>query len=1013
MKDFTKGSIGRSIFLFGLPIIIGNLFQQLYMLVNSAIVGRWLGDVALAAVGAVYPIVFFLVSLIIGVGSGGSVVISHFFGAKRYDKIPIAISTFFIFLILMGIVICGCGIAFAPWLFARLGLAQEVIVSAVPYMQIYMIGMFFSFCFNGAVSVLRGLGDSKTQLYYLIGANILNAILSYVFVAHCGFGLASTAWASVISQFLAFALLFLRLQTTNEYMRFGKLRRYFEISVFREIVRIGLPTGIQQSVVSLSQILILTLVANFGTDALAAYSAASRIESIAMLFVLNFASALTSFAGQNYGAGIFERVKRSLYSSLRLMLYVSLITFVVFFFFADSLLGLFSDTGNVQTIGTSYLKVAGVFWFLFAVMNIYTSFFRALGHTFVPMIISFVALLLIRLPLSYILSICFGTDGIWYGAPISWLIGVITYLIYYKKSHWVSAKVLKSFLPLVLLLSFSNSQNLFSQNPCKDFLPPMNIPLGSSGHFGELRSNHFHSGIDLRTQSKENQYVICPFDGEVSRIKIQVWGGGKNLYIDHTNGYTTVYMHLNEYYGKIGKYVLDYQYKNHCYAFDHYVPKGRLKLKKGDTIALSGNTGSSGGPHLHYEIRNTASQKTLNPILQGLKIGDTFAPSLYSFRLLVADGYSSINGSDESLFVDLKNKPTFKSGDTINTTGRFYLALEAYDRSNGSTEKNGVFDTKVLVNGEIIFRFNIKGFSFADSRYANSIVDYAYYQTQKRRMLWTKEHNNRPPSYVSYKNKGIIEVGQGELKKISIVLADEKGNQSDFIFYLQGDLQNPNIALFNKLNANDEAKPSYHLAWNKANKITFADSSSLSSDAGSLYEDLEMEYGASEGKYSKIHSIHNRTVPIHKAFTLKIRYNDKLIPYKNKALVVSLDDKGRQINEGGKLEGKYMTCSIKNFGRYTIAIDTVAPKCKPQNFVSGKALKAKEKKIIVKISDNLSGVSYYNAYLNGQWILAEYDGKSGRLIMDAKKLKQGTNKLTIKLSDSKSNSASFDYTITK
>ena len=121
MKDFTKGSIGRSIFLFGLPIIFGNLFQQLYMLVNSAIVGRWLGDVALAAVGAVYPIVFFLVSLIIGVGSGGSVVISHFFGAKRYDKIPIAISTFFIFLILMGIVICGCGIAFAPWLFARLG----------------------------------------------------------------------------------------------------------------------------------------------------------------------------------------------------------------------------------------------------------------------------------------------------------------------------------------------------------------------------------------------------------------------------------------------------------------------------------------------------------------------------------------------------------------------------------------------------------------------------------------------------------------------------------------------------------------------------------------------------------------------------------------------------------------------------------------------------------------------------------------------------------------------------
>lgn len=1013
MKDFTKGSIGRSIFLFGLPIIFGNLFQQLYMLVNSAIVGRWLGDVALAAVGAVYPIVFFLVSLIIGVGSGGSVVISHFFGAKRYDKIPIAISTFFIFLILMGIVICGCGIAFAPWLFARLGLAQEVILSAVPYMQIYMIGMFFSFCFNGAVSVLRGLGDSKTQLYYLIATNILNAILSYVFVAHCGFGLASTAWASVISQFLAFALLFLRLQTTNEYMRFGKLRRYFEFSVFREIVRIGLPTGIQQSVVSLSQILILTLVANFGTDALAAYSAASRIESIAMLFVLNFASALTSFAGQNYGAGIFERVKRSLYSSLRLMLYVSLITFVLFFFFADSLLGLFSDTGNVQTIGTSYLKVAGIFWFLFAVMNIYTSFFRALGHTFVPMIISFVALLLIRLPLSYILSIRFGTDGIWYGAPISWFIGVAIYLIYYKKSNWLKAKPLKQVLPFVILFCFSISGKVVSQNTCKDYLSPMHIPLGSSGHFGELRSNHFHSGIDLRTQSRENQYVICPFDGEVSRIKIQVWGGGKNLYIDHTNGFTTVYMHLNDYYGKIGKYVLDYQYKNHCYAFDHYVPKGRLKLKKGDTIALSGNTGSSGGPHLHYEIRNTASQKTLNPILQGLKIADDFAPTLYAFKLSVADGYSSINRSDEVLFVDLKNKPTFKSGDTINANGRFYLALEAYDRSNGSTEKNGVFDTKVLVDGETIFRYNNKGFFFSESRYANSIIDYAYSKTNKRRMLWTKQHDNRPPSYVSYGNGGIIEVGQGELKKVSIILKDEKANQSEYAFYLRGDLQNPNIGLLNKLNTAGERKNSYHLSWNKANKVSFPDSSSISTEAGSLYEDLEMKYESTDGRFSKIHCLHDNTVPIHKAFKLRIRYNEKLIPFKDKAIVVSLDDKGRQYNEGGKIEGRNMVCSIKNFGRYTIAIDTVAPKCKPQNFVSGKAFKAKEKKIIVKISDNLAGITSYNAYLNGQWILAEYDGKSGRLIMDAKKLKQGTNKLTIKLSDSKSNSSSFDYTIIK
>ena len=1013
MKDFTKGGIGRSIFLFGLPIILGNLFQQLYMLVNSAIVGCYLGDVALAAVGSVYPIVFFLVSLVIGIGSGGSVVVSHFFGGKKFDRIPTVISTFYIFFIIIGVVICGCGILFASSLFSNLGLEKEVMDSAVRYMRVYMIGMFFAFLFNSAVSILRGLGDSKTQLYYLVGSIIVNAVLSYVFVAHLKLSLVSTAWASVISQFLAFALLFIRLQSANEYMRIKKLSKYFDVSVFKEIVRIGLPTGIQQSIVALSQILILGLVAKFGTDALAAYSAASRIESVAMLFVLNFASALTSFAGQNYGAGNIARVKKGLYFSMRLMLYISVITFSVFFFFANGLMGLFSDTVSVVNIGVDYLKIAGIFWFLFAVMNIYTSFFRAVGYTFVPMIISLVSLLLIRLPLSYVLSFEFDTTGIWLGAPLSWFIGMVIFLFYYKKSHWAKPKSLACIVFLILCTNVINPQKAFAQNSCDNFLPPLTIPLGSSGHFGELRSNHFHSGIDLRTQGKENQYVICPFDGEVSRIKIQVYGGGKNLYISHTNGYTTVYMHLNEYYGKIGKYVKDYQYKNHCYSFDLNVPKGRLKLKKGDTIALSGNTGSSGGPHLHYEIRNTASQKTLNPVLNGLKLKDELAPTLYALRLLAVDDYSSIEEGSSSKFIDLMKSPDFKDGDTIIANGKFYLALEAYDRSNGSTQKNGVFDTKVIVNQEMIFRYNNSGFFFTDSRYANAIIDYGYLQSSGRRMLWTKKYDNCSINCVSYKNKGIIEVAQGETKEIVISLTDERGNQTNFKFYLTGSVSNPNIGLVNKLNTQKQSSSSYYIAWNKANSLTFPDSSSLITKAGSLYEDLDMSYSSSKGKYSNIHTLHSRSTPIHKAFTLKIRYNHNLNTYKDKAVIVSIDGKGRQSSEGGKIEGKNIVCSINKFGTYSVAIDTIAPKCKPHNFTSGKQIKAQQKTIQVKISDNLSGIHSYNAYLNGAWVLAEYDGKSGRLIIDAKKLNKGKNDLEIKLSDSKANRSSEKYVVIK
>ena len=334
MRDFTRGKIGKSIFLFSLPLVLGNVFQQLYTLVNSAFVGAYLGDKALAAVGSVYPIVFFLVSLVIGIGSGGSVVVSHFYGAKKNDGIPLVISTFYVSFIILGLVVCGLSILFAPYIFSILNLNGDIMQDAVKYMRIYMIGMFFSFCFNSIASILRGLGDSRTQLSYLISANVLNVLLSYVFLAVFHLDLVSTAWASVISQFAAFVALLVNVQKKNEYLKIRKRTEYFDKGIFREIVRIGLPTGVQQSVVALAQILILGIVVRFGTNALAAYSAASRIESIALLVVLNLSSALTSFVGHNFGAGQIQRVRQGLYGCIKIVSAVSLITFMLFFFFA-------------------------------------------------------------------------------------------------------------------------------------------------------------------------------------------------------------------------------------------------------------------------------------------------------------------------------------------------------------------------------------------------------------------------------------------------------------------------------------------------------------------------------------------------------------------------------------------------------------------------------------------------------------------------------------------------------
>jgi putative MATE family efflux protein len=1000
MRDFTKGNIGQSIFIFSLPLILGNLFLQLYNFVNSVLVGHFLGDVALAAVGTVYPIVFFLISLIIGIGSGASVVVSHFFGAKQYNKIPLTISTFYIFFIILGLFICFISIVFAQQIFSLLQLEEEIARLAVSYMRIYMIGMFFSFCFNSAVSLLRGLGDSKTQLYYLIAANILNGILSYIFLAVMKWDLNSTAWATVISQAAAFFTLFFHLQKTNPYIKIKKADKYFDKSILKEIVKIGFPTGIQQSVIALSQILIIGIVAMFGSNAITAYSAASRIESIALLIILNFSSALSSFVGQNYGAGLSLRVKKSLTSSLQIIGIISIITMIVFCFLGRNIMNLFSQTTEVIEIGYQYLVIMGLFWITLGAMNIFQSFFRGLGDTFIPMLISILSLWIIRIPISYLLSFKYSTTGIWIGAPISWIIAMIAYIIYYYRSKRMK-NILKT-LSLILILGIPCS--LKAQNSL-NFLSPMNIPLSSSGHFGELRSNHFHSGIDLRTNAVTGQAVICPFDGEVSRIKVQVYGGGKNLYIDHTNGYTTVYMHLENYYREIAKYVKAHQYKIQSYAFDLNVPKGKLKLKKGDTIALSGNTGSSGGPHLHYEIRNTASQKTINPVLLGLNLKDNTPPTLYSLRIIPNNPQSTIKGENKEIYFNTKNN--WKNNDTIKVEGDFYICFEAYDRSNGSTEKNGVYDSKLFVDEKMIFHYNNKSFYFTEQRYANAIIDYAYLKTKGKRMLKTKQMPGCKFSNVTYANKGIISVKNGETKKITITLEDEKKNKNTYTFFLKSDGKKAQLAT-----NNSQQKGIKHIPFAKGLTFHTNDLSQISIPANALYEDLDLQYSYSQGKYGCIHQIGNNTVPLHKKFTMKLRYN-KDLTNKNKALIVRISDKGGKTSIGGKAEGDYIVASTFDLGRYTIEIDTTAPKITPKNFKDKQKLNPKQKFIQIKVTDNLAGIRNANAYLNDKWHLMEYDGKSSTIFCPASDFPKGKSSLKIVATDEKNNKTTTTFTIIK
>lgn len=1012
MRDFTQGEIGKSIFFFSLPLILGNLFQQLYTLVNSAFVGNFLGVNFLAAVGSTYPIVFLLTSLIIGIGSGGSVVVSHYFGAKDYENIHKIISTFYIFFISFGLVMCLVGIWFAPEIFSLINLDKDVLPYAVTYFRIYMIGMFFSVCFNSAISILRGLGDSTTQLYFLISANIINGILSYVFLGVYHYGVASSAWASVISQFLACLCIFSFIYYKGGFLKGIEKERknkksfniYFNKDFLKHIISIGLPTGIQQSVVSLTQILILSLVVGFGTQATAAYSSAMRIESIALLLILNTSQSLTSFVGSNFGARDMIRVRKGLFSSFKICAIISIVTMIVFCLFGNSLMSLFTKDAEVIRIGKEYLMVSGLFWFLFSVMMMFTAFFRGVGYSFIPMLISIFTLLIVRFPVAHYLSLSFNTLGIWLSAPIAWTLGIIISYIYYKTNRWTKAKIIKTF-SFLLLVSFSlfslnaKAQDTTTDKAINGFISPINLSISSAGNFAELRGSHFHSGLDIRTLEKTGFAVICPADGEVKRIKVQAYGGGKNLYISHPNGYTTVYMHLERYYGEIEDFVNKYQKEHHCYEFDFTFKRPTIRLKQGDTIAISGESGMAAGPHLHYEIRDTRSERPINPLLF-LDMQDTIPPYIVSI---------AINSLDKLMPTSVFT-PNDSTVDTINAYGNVFFSILAFDKAFNSTNKNGVYKTELFVNDNtLLFSHKIDKFSFANYGFVDAITNYPLFITTNKRYLSSKKLPNCNLPYDYYKDDGVLAVMIDSIYKITYKLTDIKNNQTIYTFYVKG-VKNDTLASSNdEINNNKVLKLNY----DEAAYYYAQDSSIFYFPKDCLYENIDLTYKSEQGKYSNKHYVHNIYEPVRRSFTVKIKpytIDSTLI---SKYLVVRLRQDGLiERSIGGRYDDGFIEATAGDFGIFTVYVDTISPTIKNLNFKNNKRLFKTQKSLKVRIKDNLSGIKSYNAYLNDKWVLMEYDGKNSLLTYTIDEdLHQGKNTFRIVVKDNKNNIEERTYTV--
>ncbi len=443
MKDLTQGNERSLILQFAVPMLIGNVFQQLHNIINAAIVGRFLGKEALAAVGASFPIVFMLVSFIIGITMGSTIIISQYYGAKDMKKVAITIDTLNIFLFFSSIIITLVGILFSGVIFRLTGLPPDVMPEAVLYINILMSGSIFMFGYNGISAVLRGLGDSKTPLVFLIISTLINIGLDFLFVLVFKWGVGGVAIATIIAQAGAFFTAVYYLNHRHEIIRFRLTNLQFDKSIFMKALKIGLPSGLQQTFVALGMITLFGIVNPYGTNAIAAFSVAGRIDSFASIPAMNFAIALSTFVGQNLGANKPERVRKGFVSTLWMTSVISITVTLILVVFAEPVMRLFTQEPEVIKIGLSYLVIVSPFYIMFSGMFVVGAIMRGAGDTMIPMLITLFALWAIRIPISYFLSHNIGINGIWWGIPIAWAIGMFFSYIYYKTGKWKSKVVVK------------------------------------------------------------------------------------------------------------------------------------------------------------------------------------------------------------------------------------------------------------------------------------------------------------------------------------------------------------------------------------------------------------------------------------------------------------------------------------------------------------------------------------------------------------------------------------------
>ena len=540
----------------------------------------------------------------------------------------------------------------------------------------------------------------------------------------------------------------------------------------------------------------------------------------------------------------------------------------------------------------------------------------------------------------------------------------------------------------IIFLLLMVSATAFAQNyPLDYFRSPLDIPLRLAGTFGELRNNHFHAGIDIKTNRRIGLPVYATADGYISRIKVAIWGYGKVIYINHPNGYTTVYAHLNKFGDEIQEYVKNIQYEKESYETGNIFPKkDQFIVAKGQIIGYSGRTGGFVAPHLHYEIRNTKTEKIINPLLFGIKIKDSIAPKIKKLIAYPIGLNSKINKSLKNQSLSIKKDSLNNyTANRLTASGKIGFGINVYDLLGKELNKNGIYSLEMKINGKRKYYHDVETFSFSESKFINLLIDYEYFSKYKSRIQKTfREKENKLSIYEGLIENGSITINEGLNYQVEIIAKDFIGNRSS--------IKIPVIGLKSETMINQQRDTTaYKIVKNKFQKFS-KDGVTIAFPKNTFYKDFFLNFSVNERNAT----IHKPTIPLDKKFTItfdSIMYNESELDH---IYIANMNNKKYPYYMDTRKKSNKIFTTTKTLGKYGLITDNQIPKIYNPNFKSNDWV-SRLRYLTIKISDSQSGIKSYEAYIDNEWILMEYDVKKKKLSYDFRDKKLVGSKHIFKL----------------